>query len=307
MVELMPVAGPLTQQQDPPGAAMPAAGPSVVEWPPRAAGDAYSRRVAFLKRFLPAIGVGLLLLVAAWPRIKPLLDSVRLALPVIERRDARELRMVDPRYAGIDHLNRPYVLTAATARQMPGQNDLMSLDRPRGRLILHGGAKVVLTAATGVYQTEVKLLDLFGDVTLTHQNGTRFVTQAAHIDLAAETANGHDPVAGRGPSGDIEAEGFRISDKGDTVLFTGQSHLLLKRVAVGRAGPPPPTLPAGVERTADRLAAAALETRARESVAAPRAEPRANNSRPTGKLGSAAVPQPKAPSATVSGSASDAD
>jgi lipopolysaccharide export system protein LptC len=300
MVELVPVAGPLIEQ-DTPDAAMPVPGLAVERWPPRAPGDAYSRRVAFLKRFLPAIGVGLLLLVAAWPRIRPLLDSVRLTLPVIERRDARELRMVDPRYAGIDRLNRPYVLTAVTARQMPGQNDLMSLDHPRGRLILRGGATVVLTAATGVYQTEVKLLDLFGHVTLTHQNGTRFVTQAAHIDIAAQTASGHDPVSGKGPSGDIEAEGFRILDRGDTVFFTGGSHLLLKRVAVGRAGPPPPALPVPVENAAGRLAAAALELRAEETVARSPAGQTATAGRPTANLRSTETPEPKGPAATVSG------
>jgi lipopolysaccharide export system protein LptC len=284
------------------GGALPLPGQAIAHQLPRVADDAYSRRVAFLKRALPAIGVGLLLLVAGWPRLEPLLNSVRLSLPVIERRDARELRMVDPRYAGIDRLNRPYVLTAAAARQMPGQDDLMSLDRPRGELIAHGGAKIVLTAATGVYQTRSRLLDLFGDVTLTRDDGTRFVTQAAHLDLAAETANGHDPVAGRGPSGAITAQGFRILDKGDTIFFTGRSHVLLRRIVAARAAPPAPTLPAKVEETAARLAEAALATRAADGVAASRAPPAAERRRPTAIAGPATIPDPQGPAAIVSGS-----
>jgi lipopolysaccharide export system protein LptC len=223
---------------------------------PRVALDTYSRRVVLLKRVLPAVGLGLLLLVAAWPRLRPLLDDVRFAVPLIDRRDAWELRMINPRYAGIDRLNRPYVLTAAAGRQMPERSDLMSLDHPRGQLILHGGAKVVLTAATGVYQTQPRLLDLFGDVTLTHENGTRFATQSAHLDLAGETAGGQDPVAGHGPSGDITAQGFRILDKGDTIVFTGRSHLLLKRLSPKRASPEPPALPAPVAQAAAQIAAA---------------------------------------------------
>jgi lipopolysaccharide export system protein LptC len=280
----------------------PPANPGVARWQPRIGGDAYSRRVAFLKRLLPAIGIGLLLLVGAWPRLRPLLDSVRLNLPSIARRDARELQMIDPRYAGIDRLHRPYVLTAVAARQMPGQSDLVSLVRPRGQLILRNGARAVLTAATGIYQPQAKMLDLFGDVTLTHQNGTRFVTQAAHLDLAADTASGHDPVSGRGPSGSIRSAGFRIWDKGDMVLFTGQSHLLLKRIAIGQAAPPPPALPAGIERTSDRLAAAALATRAEETGA--RA---ANNNRATVKPGGAAMPATRRPAAPASGSGQHAD
>jgi lipopolysaccharide export system protein LptC len=237
-------------------AAPPMPAPAAAGWWPPIARDAYSRRVMLLKRGLPAVGLGLLLLVAAWPRLKPLLEDVRLALPTIDRRDARELRMVNPRYAGIDRLDRPYVLTAAAGLQLPERSDLMSLNRPRGQLLVRAGAKAVLTAATGVYQAEPQLLDLFGDVTLTHDNGTRFVTQAAHLDLARDTADGQDPVAGQGPSGDITAQGFRIFDKGDTILFTGRSHLLLKQLSAKRTAPAPPALPAAVEQAAARVAAA---------------------------------------------------
>jgi hypothetical protein len=181
-----------------PGAAgvAPASIAGLDEWLARRAADAYSRRIVLLRRVLPALGLGLLLLVGAWPRLEPVLESVRFTFPAIDHRDARELRMIDPRYAGIDRYNRPYVLTAVAGVQMPGHNDLMSLDRPRGQIIAHGGATVVLTAAEGIYQAQPRLLDLFGTVTLTHSNGTRFVTRAAHLDLARETADGHEPVRG---------------------------------------------------------------------------------------------------------------
>jgi lipopolysaccharide export system protein LptC len=243
------------------GANLPAAAAvaaqAAAHWWPRFAADAHSRRIVLLRRMLPAIGLGLLLLVGAWPRLEPLLSRVAIALPRVDRRDARELRMIEPRYAGIDRLNRPYVLTAAAGRQMPERGDLVSLDRPRGQLIVRGGAKVVLTAAVGIYQAQMRLLDLFGEVTVTHDNGTRFVTRAAHLDLAAETASGQDPVAGTGPDGSIEAQGFSILDKGDTILFSGVAHLLLRRVSAGRQAPPPPALPARVEQEAARIAAAA--------------------------------------------------
>jgi lipopolysaccharide export system protein LptC len=224
---------------------------------PRAVGDAYSRRVALLKRLLPMIGLALLLLVAAWPRLEPLLYSVRFGLPIIDRRDARELQMTDPRYAGVDRLNRPYVLTAAAGRKMPGGNDLMSLDHPRGQLLAHAGMTVVLTAVAGIYQPQARLLDLFGDVTLTRQDGTRFVTPSAHVDFSAETARGQEPVAGHGPSGSIAAQGFRILNRGDTIVFTGRSHLLLERISAGRPAPPPPGLPPRIAKAAAEIASAA--------------------------------------------------
>lgn len=230
---------------------------SADRWRSRLASDRYSRRVALLKRVLPALGVLLLLLVAIWPRLGPLLESVQLGLPAIDLREAREIRMVNPRYAGIDRLNRPYVVTSAIGRQIPNHDDLMSLERPRAEITLRRGANVVVTAATGVYQSQAQLLDLFDDVNLIHENGTRFKTQSAHVDVSRNTAEGHDPVDGHGPSGDIAAQGFRVLEKGETIIFTGKSNLLLKGAKPSANPAVPPALPAEVQQTAAQLEAAA--------------------------------------------------
>ena len=56
----------------------------------------HSRRVALLKRVLPAIGVALLLLIAVWPRLAPLWERMRLAFPAIDLREARQLEIALP-------------------------------------------------------------------------------------------------------------------------------------------------------------------------------------------------------------------
>jgi lipopolysaccharide export system protein LptC len=218
--------------------------------------DRYSRRVAFLKRVLPAIGVALLLLVAGWPRLAPLLESVRLGFSAIDVREARELRMVNPRYGGLDRYNRPYVVTAAIGRQVPDRNDVMALERPRAVMTAHSGASVVLTAATGIYQSQAQLLDLFTDVNLIHENGTRFVTRRAHLNLSDNSAEGHDSVEGHGPWGDITGQGFRVLSKGETIVFTGESSLLFKGIKPSGAPAEPPALPAAVESSVTRIEAA---------------------------------------------------
>jgi lipopolysaccharide export system protein LptC len=224
--------------------------------PARRAGamaDRYSRRVLFLKRMLPAVGLTLLLLVAVWPRLHPLLQQVQFGFPAIDLREARELRMVDPRYAGLDRYNRPYVITAAVGRQVPDRDDVMALEQPKAVMTMHGGASVVVTAATGIYQSQAQLLDLFDDVTLIHENGTRFVTRRAHLNLSNNTAEGHDPVEGHGPSGDISGEGFQILSKGETIIFTGRSDLLLKGTKPSEAPAAPPELPAEIAQSAAQI------------------------------------------------------
>jgi lipopolysaccharide export system protein LptC len=237
--------------------------PTAARWRGRRRDDRYSRRVALLKRLLPMLGLTLLILVGTWPRLRPLLESVRLGFAVIDLREARELRMLHPRYAGVDRFNRPYVVTAAIGRQVPNRDDLMSLERPRAEMTLRRGATVVVTAVTAVYQSQAQLLDLFEDVNLVHENGTRFVTKTAHVDVSADTAEGHDPVSGRGPSGDIDAQGFRILDKGDTIIFTGKSNLLLKGTKPSpQPAMSPPSLPPEVADTAKKIEAAATQSTA---------------------------------------------
>jgi lipopolysaccharide export system protein LptC len=215
--------------------------------------DRYSRRVFLLKRMLPAVGLTLLLLVAVWPKLRPLLQQVQLGFAAIDLREARELSMLNPRYAGLDRYNRPYVITAAVGRQVPDRNDVMALEKPKAVMTVHGGASVVVTAATGIYQSQAQLLDLFEDVNLVHEDGTRFVTRHGHINLSDNTAEGHDPVEGHGPSGDIRGEGFLILSKGDTIIFTGRSDLLLKGTKPSAAPAAPPGLPAEIEQSAAQI------------------------------------------------------
>ena len=257
--------------------------------------DRYSRRVALLKRVLPAIGLTLLLLISVWPRLHPLMESVRLGLPVIDLREARELRMVNPRYAGLDRFDRPYVVTAAYGRQVPDRNDIMALERPKAVMTVHGGASVVVTAATGIYQSQAQLLDLFEDVNLVHEDGTRFVTRRAHLNLSDNIAEGQNPVEGHGPSGDITGDGFRILSKGDTIIFTGQSSLLLKGTKASTTPAAPPTVPPEIVDAAAKLEATAAPPAADPVRPLAMAKPR--QTKPEAKLHSATKQQPAAPHA----------
>lgn len=226
----------------------------ITEWLRNLPGNRHSRRVAMMRLALPAAGIFLLLLVAVWPRVAPLFDRFRFA--AIDLHEARELRMMNPRYAGTDRSGHPFIITAAIGRQVPGRDDVMALDQPRADLKSHNGANVVVTADSGVYQSNTQFLDLLGHVTLTHENGTQIVTASARLDAANNAAEGHDPVEGHGPSGDLKAEGFQIIDKGDIVIFTGNSSLLLRGSTSGvDVAPPPASVPPPIAQAATQIEA----------------------------------------------------
>ena len=187
----------------------------------------YSRFVNLMKFLLPAVAAGLLLLIIAWPRLQAGFDRLRLSFTRLDLSEAGDLRMVNARFAGVDKQHRPYVLTADVARQMSDRNDLMALEGPKGDITLQSGAWLALTAFTGVYLTQGQLLDLFGDVKMFHDRGYELTTDTAHVDMAAGTAEGNDPVQGQGVFGDVTSDGFRLLDHGQTIIFTGKAKLHL--------------------------------------------------------------------------------
>jgi lipopolysaccharide export system protein LptC len=203
--------------------------------PPFGNQRSYSRFVSLTKRVLPAAAVGMLVLIAVWPRLEGLLQTIRFPLPKLDLSEARDLHMVAARYTGIDRDNRPFVITAEVARQRPKLDDVISLEKPKGDLTTTSGNWLELSADTGLYQPQPQLLDLQGSVILYQDRGTEFHSESAHVDMAASTAEGDAAVTGQGPFGNVKAEGFRILERGDTIIFKGKTQLeILPRARDGQ-------------------------------------------------------------------------
>jgi lipopolysaccharide export system protein LptC len=141
--------------------------------------------------------------------------------------DADTSRLVNPRFHGTDRNDRPYVLSAAMASQLPNTTNRFHLDHPKADMTLESGQWIALSANKGHYDKSVERLDLAGGVSLFHDSGYAFRTESATIDLRGGTASGDVSITGQGPTGTIEGSGFRISEKGDRILFTGRSRVVI--------------------------------------------------------------------------------
>jgi|HubBroStandDraft_1064217.scaffolds.fasta_scaffold00143_26 lipopolysaccharide export system protein LptC len=194
----------------------------------------YSRFVGWAKLILPSVAGGLIVALAAWPYLSVSLDRLRAAFPKLDITQLRDQKMINPRYSGVDKDKRPFTVSADTGRQTGsdanGDDNLVALDGPKADILTKEGAWVVVTGDTGIYQGQTHFLDLFGHVTLFHDKGYEFKTNSARVDLDSGTAEGHEAIAGDGPSGTVSGEGFRVLQKGDIVIFTGKCHLVLDRV-----------------------------------------------------------------------------
>ncbi|MGE0715308.1 MAG: LPS export ABC transporter periplasmic protein LptC [Alphaproteobacteria bacterium] len=205
-----------------------------IAWPaaarPRRHVVAYSRLVSLLRYLLPILAIGLLALVAAWPQIQRGAEGMRLQAVKLDPGDVSTLRMSNARFQGLDERGKPFLLTADGAVQNPKDKNFLALEGPKGDITTESGAWVQVSGANGVFDNARKTLDLMGGVRVFHDNGYMFETEMARVDLKTSEIDGNDPVAGHGPGGLVEAEGFRVLKKGDVIQFKGKSRLVVQPV-----------------------------------------------------------------------------
>jgi len=192
----------------------------------RVAGGGYSRFVVGMKVLLPFLALGLIVLIVIWPQLKSD-DTFRIGFSSVSLTEETGPGMDNARYVGTDENRQPYSVTADLARLATPGGSIVDLDLPKADLTLEDGSWLVLTANTGRYMRDSAVLDLEGGVNLFHDTGYEITTEALSVDLKASTAEGHVPLSGHGPFGELKAQGIKLIDKGRVIYFTGPAQLTM--------------------------------------------------------------------------------
>jgi lipopolysaccharide export system protein LptC len=193
----------------------------------------YSLFVTVMKVILPALAAGLLLLLMVWPQLDPSDNPLGLGLSDLSIERPNNLSVLNARFSGYDDQSQPFAISADMATQAPEDENLIALELPKADITLADGAWLGLTAREGLYNRNADTLDLSGQVSFFHDRGFELHTETAQIDLQAGSARGEDAVTGHGYFGEIEAEGFQLFDRGERIVFTGQSRVLVHPGAKG--------------------------------------------------------------------------
>ena len=202
----------------------------VMDMDPRAVpggAKSYSRFVQLMKLLLPATAALLVILILVWPYLRTEDLRFRLSYAAVTANNSEDPSMVNPRYLGIDKENRAFSITADLARNLADKSTVVELEMPKADITLDDGTWLVLTAQNGVFTQLKKTLSLEGAVNLFHDSGYEFQTSKANIDLEKGLAKGDKAIRGQGPFGEMHGDGFRLIDKGKTIVFTGKSKLVI--------------------------------------------------------------------------------
>lgn len=185
----------------------------------------YGRFIGLFRIILPTIATALIVLVAVWPQLSK--DTIVIGPANIDKKDAENLQMVNARYTGVDASKRPFAITADSADQENAKSVTVALKAPKADILLQNGTWIALTATNGIFNREEQLLELQGAVNLFHDSGYEFQTSSAVFDMKAGDATGTENVVGQGPFGRLQAEGFRVYNRGQRVQFTGKAKLTI--------------------------------------------------------------------------------
>jgi len=137
---------------------------------------------------------------------------------------ADDLKMANPRFAGIDDNGRPFEITALAAMQVSGNRETVELELPRA-VQGEGSDLTIVTAQKGLYQSKDNVLELEQDVTLSHDLGAEtyvLKVPAATVAINEEKVTSDTGVNGIGSDGStLSADRMTAFNADRRILFEG--------------------------------------------------------------------------------------
>ena len=132
------------------------------------------------------------------------------------------------------------MLTAETARRRRENVGMIDLVNPR----LEDATSTAVQAREGVWDDNLKVLDLVGDVVMTDAAGYTFTADRTRMFVEESRVEGQTPLYGVGPFGEVRADLYEVLDDGDRIVLTGKvwTKFVRKR---NRDGTPVEPAPAG--------------------------------------------------------------
>ena len=186
----------------------------------------YSIIINSLKYFLIFISIVILILLAI--KITPTKTDVQSTFSFENERFSSASQILSkPLFMGLDKKKKPFKVSALKATRYNNNQDEFNLEKPMGEIETNS-EKFFMNGDFGVYNKKSQLLTVEGDVNLTDKISLEFKTSKAFFDFKKEILFSNTDVIGRKRHSLIKAEGFKILNKKNKIIFTGKSKLILR-------------------------------------------------------------------------------
>lgn len=185
----------------------------------------YSHFVSWMKVLLPLFALGLIAIIIVYSSLLRPDDEFSITFTEIAT-DDDNLRMLSPKFTGMDAKNRTYLVTADTAIQQPDHPEIVDLANVEADIATSDSQWVSVSARDGQLNTEAEWMDLHRNVSVFHSLGYELHSESAYVAFGEGWLESRTPVEGQGPLGTIKAQSLRVEDFGRVIRFTGDVTLV---------------------------------------------------------------------------------
>lgn len=191
--------------------------------PPRAKARQHSRLVKVMRWALPMAMVAVLGLLVG------LIGQHSLSRRGVAHEPVNQIVMTNPHFFGRDSQGRAFMLSARQAARDPQDFQKVLLQFPHITQDVDGANPSTLTANTGVYREDTRILLLNGNVHADNSKDSAFATQEAIVNTRTGTVTGPQAIQGQTNVGNVKSGSFNVYDKGDRVIYKGGVHARLNQ------------------------------------------------------------------------------
>ena len=131
--------------------------------------------------------------------------------------------MLSPRFTGRSKDGDAYVIVAGSAQRHRDDPEKITLLSPT----MNDEAGGLVSAPTGIYYQQTQTLELSKNVVLVNQSGYVFQTNRALVHMEDGRVEGLEPLTGSGPTGDISADSYEVTDEGTRIILRGHVKMTL--------------------------------------------------------------------------------
>ncbi len=186
---------------------------------PRGKARSHSRLVHVLRLVLPMTMVGVIGVLVG------LVGEHAIKRQAAAHQDATTpIRMVNPHFYGRDNQGRAYTLAAAQAARDEASFQTVLLTFPTLALDVDGPKPSHVSADTGVYHEDTRMLLLRGHIKGDDPRVANVSTDEALVNTRTGEVIGSAPLAGTTSAGQLNSKSFDVKNKGDTLIFKGGVH-----------------------------------------------------------------------------------
>lgn len=189
----------------------------------------HSSRVRFLRRVLPVLALGILLLavVIAW------LDPFRIVrdFPIdvlkLSIKD-NKLVMDAPKLSGFTKDGRGYNITATSAAQDLSKTNIVELEGIKANFSLTNNGLTELTAVKGLYDAKGDFVRLTEGINIRSTAGYEGKLEEAYIEVKRGYIITEKPVDITFNNGSVRSDRMEVFDNGARAIFEGNVTVMLK-------------------------------------------------------------------------------